>query len=246
MDWGYACIMGTALWAGWLLSRRRQQSLPLSRLERLGIATGAFCGAMVGAKLPFLLTDWRGMVSGAAWFSDGKTIVLGLVGGYFGVEIAKWVLQVRTKTGDSFAVPVAVAVGIGRLACFHAGCCHGTETVMPWGCDFGDGLRRHPTQLYEAAFHLSMAGLLAWFGHRGWFRGQLVKLYIIAYLLFRLLTELIRPEPILLAGLTVYQVAALVLLPVFTLLWWHDARQFRSPNQTMGAGSQRDAAVAES
>lgn len=246
MDWGYAGIMGTALMAGWLLSRRSQQSLPLSRLERLGIATGAFCGAMVGAKLPFLLTDWRGMVSGAAWFSDGKTIVLGLVGGYFGVEIAKWVLQVRTKTGDSFAVPVAVAVGIGRLACFHAGCCHGTETTVPWGCDFGDGLQRHPTQLYEAAFHLGMSGLLAWFGYRGWFRGQLVKLYIIAYLLFRLLTEAIRPEPVLVVGLTAYQVAALILLPVFIALWRHDARIFREQRRARGSDSKPDVAVANS
>src|ERR1039457_3341001 len=111
------------------LSRRRQRALGLNNRERLGIALGAFCGAMIGAKLPFVLSDWEGLASGRAWLDNGKTIVFGLVGGYFGVELAKALLGIRVKTGDSFAVPVAAAVAIGRLACFVAGCCHGTVTT---------------------------------------------------------------------------------------------------------------------
>ena len=207
-----------------VLSRRRQTALGLSRRERLGVALGAFCGAMIGAKLPFVLADWEGLVSGRAWFDNGKTIVFGLVGGYFGVELAKAMLGIRVKTGDSFAVPVAAAVAIGRLACFVAGCCYGTVTALPWGVDFGDGLRRHPTQLYESAFHLAAALGLAWLQRRGLLRGQLIKLYIIAYLIYRFLTEFIRPEPVLALGLTGYQWACLGLVPVFIGLWLRDAR----------------------
>ena len=144
-----------------ILSRRTQRGLGLSRRERVGIGLGAFCGAMIGAKLPFLLADWEGLLSGRAWLENGKTIVFGFVGGYFGVELAKAFLGVRVKTGDSFAVPVAAALAIGRLGCFVAGCCHGTVTNLAWGVDFGDGLRRHPTQLYESVFHLSAAFVLA-------------------------------------------------------------------------------------
>ena len=55
----------------------------------------------------------------------------GIVGGYFGVELAKWTLDVRIKTGDTFAVPVAVGVAIGRVACFVGGCCYGAyETCV--------------------------------------------------------------------------------------------------------------------
>src|SRR5690242_218523 len=149
MTWAYPAIMLASISAGVLLSRGRQTSLGLSRGERFGILLGAFCGAMIGAKLPFVLGDWEGFASGAAWLSNGKTIVFGPVGGYFGVEIAKWALEIRTRTGDSFAVPVAVAVAIGRLACFSAGCCYGTPSTLPWAYDFGDG-PRHPTQLYES------------------------------------------------------------------------------------------------
>lgn len=225
----YTLIMMLAVGAGVYLSRGSQQTLPLSKSEKLGVGLGAFCGAMLGAKLPFVLADWEGMLSGMAWFSDGKTILCGLVGGYFGVEVAKWSLGIHVKTGDSFAVPVAVAVGIGRLACFVGGCCYGTPTQLPWGIVFPaiDSQPRHPTQLYETAFHLTAALVLAWLRSRGQFRGQLIKLYILAYLCYRFLTEFIRPEVELWFGLTGYQWAALALAPVFVWLWQKD-----SPTQT--------------
>lgn len=228
MRLAYACIMGLAIGAAWLIARRTQIALPLDRTQKLGIGIGAFCGAMIGAKLPFVLADWNGMLSGAAWFSDGKTILTGLVGGYLGVELAKWALDVHVRTGDSFVVPVAVAVGIGRLGCFVIGCCYGTPTSLPWGMQFptaGDSLPRHPTQLYEAIFHLTMAGLMAVLLRNGIWRGQLIKAYIIAYAFYRFATEFIRPEAKFWLGLTGYQWVALALIAVFLGLWRRDARQ---------------------
>lgn len=224
LPWAYPALMVASVAVAALLSRGSRSALGLTRSQRLGIALGAFCGAMIGAKLPFVLSDWEGLKSGRAWFDGGKTIVLGLVGGYFGVELAKWSLRIKVKTGDSFAVPVPAAVAVGRLSCFVGGCCYGKPTALPWGVDFGDGLRRHPTQLYEAAFHASMAALLAWMRSRGLFRGQLIKLYILAYLIYRFLTEFLRPEPAIFAGLTGYQWAAVALVPVFAALWVEDAR----------------------
>lgn len=222
----YTLTMMLAVGAGLFLSRRSQQSLAVSPQEKIAIGLGAFCGAMLGAKLPFVLADWQGLLSGAAWFSNGKTILCGLVGGYFGVELAKWTYGIRVKTGDSFAVPVAVSVGIGRVACFVGGCCYGTPTTLPWGVVFPtvDGLPRHPTQLYEAAFHLFSAAVLFDLQRRGLFRGQLIKLYILSYLIYRFATEYIRPETRLWQGLTGYQWASLGLMPVFVWLWRRDQR----------------------
>jgi len=225
----YGTIIVVAVGAAACIARLTQRGLGLTANERLGVGLGAFCGAMIGAKLPFVLSDWEGFLSGAAWFSNGKTILCGLVGGYFGVEIAKSLLGVRIKTGDSFAVPVAAAVGIGRLGCFHAGCCYGTPTTLPWGVVFPnvDAVPRHPTQVYETAFHLTAAAALYWLWKRGMFRGQLIKLYILSYLVYRFFTELIRPEARLTAGLTGYQWAALVLSVLFVWLWLRDAKAAR-------------------
>lgn len=235
MNWAYPAIMGAALAAGVVVSRRTQRPLGLTARQRLALGLSAFCGGMLGAKLPFVLLDPPGFISGSAWFDSGKTLVLGLVGGYFGVEVMKWALDIHTKTGDSFAAPVAAAVAVGRLACFSAGCCHGTPTDLPWAVDFGDGLRRHPTQLYEFAFHATFAAVLLALQARGLFKGQLIKLYIIGYLTYRFFTEFIRPEPRLGLDLTVYQWAAVAFVPVFALLWRHDARAQREGTQCQTA-----------
>ena len=84
MNFGYALIMLLAIASGFMISRFTQSGLRLTWSERLGIGTSAFVGAMFGAKFPFLFEGWDAFLSGASWFSDGKTILTGLVGGYLG------------------------------------------------------------------------------------------------------------------------------------------------------------------
>lgn len=213
--------------SGALLLRRFQSDLQLSPDQRIGIGIAAFCGAMLGAKLPFLLADWPGVLDGTVWFANGKTILCGMVGAYLAVEIAKWVLGVRTKTGDSFVVPVAVAIAIGRLGCFAASCCYGTPTSLPWGVQFPlvDQLTRHPTQVYESLFHGAFAALAYVLIRRKIFAGQLAKLYILSYLVYRFATEFIRPEAIVAGGWTAYQWFAIAVAPLFVWLWYRDARR---------------------
>lgn len=239
MTWAYPALMGVAIATGVLVSRHTQKPIGLTPSQRLALGLGAFCGGMFGAKLPFVLMDWDGFVSGTAWLDSGKTLVLGLVGGYFGVEAMKWALQIQIKTGDSFAAPVAAAVAVGRLACFVGGCCYGIVTDVPWAVTFA-GVRRHPTQLYEFAYHASCAVVLLILQRRGVFRGQLIKLYIIAYLVYRFLTEFLRPEPRTWLDLTLYQWAAIGLMPVFAALWWYDQKQRSSHVGTPDGGERFD------
>jgi phosphatidylglycerol:prolipoprotein diacylglycerol transferase len=200
---GYTLLMLGAIATCSLLLRKTQKQLPISAMEKFGLGIGAFCGAMIGSKLPFLLSDWDGLVSGTAWFSNGKTIMFGIVGGYFGVEIVQ------------------------------GGCCYGTPTNLPRGVVFPTALdvstvARHPTQLYEAAFHFTAGLLLVWLGKRERFSGQLIKLYLLSYLVYRFLTEFIRPEAPVWFGLTGYQAAAVALVPLFAWLWWRDRNSLLS------------------
>ncbi|MFT5527316.1 MAG: phosphatidylglycerol:prolipoprotein diacylglycerol transferase, partial [Pirellulaceae bacterium] len=210
-----------------VLLRRTQAKLPITWQQKVGLGIGGFCGAMIGAKLPFVAYYWQAASDGSIWLAHGKTIMCGIVGGYFGIEFAKWVCDVRVKTGDTYAAPVALAVSIGRLGCYCAGCCYGKATQATWGAFFptapdGGTVLRHPTQIYESLFHFLAAILLAYCTYRGFFKNQLVKIYILAYLVYRYLSESIRPEPAVFFGLTAYQWAAIVLVPVFAYLYWRD------------------------
>jgi len=235
----YAAIMLAAVATAVWLSRGRQARLGLSVRQRVMIGLGGFTGAFLAAKLPFALVyvvdgDWPAVLSGRALFSDGKTIMLGLAGGYFGVEAGKWYGGVRVGTGDSFAVAIPAAVAIGRVACFTNGCCYGVATSLRWGVDFGDGIVRHPTQLYESLFHLGCAAVLAALRRDGLLAGHLFKLYLITYSVYRFATEWIRPEAKLWGGWTGYQWAAVVMAVVFGLLWWHESRTGQAETGPVG------------
>ena len=107
----YAAIMMAAVAAAIWLSKGRQARLGLTVRQRVMVGLGGFTGAFLAAKLPFFLSyvvdgDWPAVFSGRALFSDGKTIMLGLGGGYAGVEAGKWYSGVKVSTGDSFAVSI--------------------------------------------------------------------------------------------------------------------------------------------
>ncbi len=127
--------------------------------QRAALALAGFIGGAFAAKLPFLFgVSDEGWL--ALWFRDGKTITTGLLGAYLGVELAKWAMEIRVKTGDTFALPLALALAVGRWGCFCNGCCYGRPSDLPWAVAFADGIPRHPTQVYESLFHLAMAGVI--------------------------------------------------------------------------------------
>ncbi len=227
MDWGHAAIMALSFVVGAFVRRiQGVQTSPLPRWQRLGLLLAAIVGGAIFSRFPFVLTSLENLQNPWIWFADGRTVTWGLAGGYLSVELAKLSLGVRTKTGDSFAAPVAAAIAIGRLGCFRAGCCYGLPTALPWAVDFGDGVGRHPTQLYEFAFHTLACLLLLWMGKHGWFARQRIKLYLIAYMLYRFLTEWLRPEPVLAAGLTFYQWSVLCFALALIAQYIYDARKF--------------------
>lgn len=184
---------------------------PLPWPQRLGLLAAAFFGAGVGAKLPFVLLSREPFFSGSVWFSDGKTILAGMAGGYLAVEVAKLLLGTRIKTGDEVAVPLAAGVAVGRWGCFFNGCC-GAPLVPP----------------LESAFHATMALVLWRLRRVESLRWQLLKLYLIAYAGFRFGIEFIRTEPRIAWGLTGYQWGAAALAATMALLWVHDERRKRS------------------
>src|SRR5271168_2465513 len=91
----------------------------------------------------------------------GKSVVGGLAGAILAIELLKARLGITGSTGLRFAAPLAAAILVGRIGCYLAGLddmTYGTPTSLPWGHDFGDGVPRHPVQLYES---LAMAAFAA-------------------------------------------------------------------------------------
>src|SRR5881392_2194670 len=58
------------------------QRLPWT--QRLNLALAAFIGGTFAAKLPFVARSDGGWFALESWFTDGKTVTMGLVGAYVG------------------------------------------------------------------------------------------------------------------------------------------------------------------
>jgi phosphatidylglycerol:prolipoprotein diacylglycerol transferase len=123
-------------------------------------------GAAIGSRLLFFLEDpqltWYNLHN-PAYLAGGKTIVGALAFGLLTVELTKRYIGLRQSTGDLYAIPLALGIAIGRIGCFLTGLSdntYGTPTNLPWAVNFGDGIPRHPTQLYELAFLLGLLPIL--------------------------------------------------------------------------------------
>jgi phosphatidylglycerol---prolipoprotein diacylglyceryl transferase len=226
---GYLAFMLLAVAAFFLARRLFPAPRPprLTGLEKFTLALAAFVGGTLAAKLPFVWDSAARFWDWATWTADGKTITTGLVGAYLAVEVTKLLLGIRAKTGDGLAVPLAVALAIGRLGCFVNGCCAGQETSLPWCVNFGDGVCRHPTQIYESLFHAVWAVILVRLTQRDVLRYQRLKLYLIAYCVYRFAIEFIRIEPKWLGELTYYQVVVAGFAVFLIVQWVIDARRLR-------------------
>jgi prolipoprotein diacylglyceryltransferase len=217
--------------AGFALSRRawaREKRAFASRPGSGWIAVAALLGAALGSKLLFLLQypDFvRAHFPSPEALLGGKTIVGGLLGGLVAVEIAKKRLGVADSTGDLFTLPVIAGLVVGRVGCMAAGLVDetfGLPTRLPWGWDFGDGVPRHPTPVYEIAFLLALAAGLRVLAPRLTHAGDTFRLFMAAYLAFRVGIDFLKPPfgPVastaeaalprarLFAGLTAIQIAA--------------------------------------
>ena len=175
-------------------------------------------GAMVGMS-----TNVQ-MQTGMSQNSGG-----GLLGGLLGVEIAKALTRQTRSTGDAMVWPIASGLVVGRIGCFLAGLhddTYGVATTLPWGVDFGDGVRRHPTQLYDIAVVLALAAAVN--RRFGRVPGLAFKLFLAGYLAWRALIDGFKPVPHAyaggLSGIQWVCLAALgVYLPVVARAWasWH-------------------------
>jgi len=163
----------------------------------IGAILGSFLGSLIVASLqdiPKLLNSVH--VNGVLGILQGKTIVGGLFGGIIGVELSKKLSGQTQSTGDDMVIPLAMAICIGRIGCFLTGISddtYGIPTTSFFGIDIGDGVRRHPTSLYDIAFLLSIVCLIRLlFSHKP-YEGFQFAFFASSYFLYRFGIEWLKP-----------------------------------------------------
>lgn len=195
---------------------RKRRNDVIESENRTWILIGATFGALLGSRLIGGLENPVDMLASKnilEYFYENKTIVGGLLGGLFGVEIVKKIIGEKQKSGDLFTYPIILGMMIGRIGCFSMGVyeeTYGTATSLPWGMNLGDGVLRHPVALYEI-FFLGCTWMLLIMVERkfGFAPGAKFKLFMILYLFYRLMQDFIKPHYTFSFGLSTIQLTCI-------------------------------------
>src|SRR6266487_2516453 len=185
----------------------------------LTVSLGAIVVGIVGAKVWFIILHRREhRING--WCIQGF-----ITGAILAAAILLVVLDVPIGVFlDVIAPGLLVAMAVGRVGCFFAGCCGGPPTASRWGVWSSDqrvGARRIPTQLLESVLALSLGlGVLGVVLGHGPTSGAFFVAAMAAYTLGRqgLLHLRAEPRKTRLGGLITAALAALVLVAAVVLL----------------------------
>lgn len=175
----------------------------------LGYALALVLGAVIGGYGFGTLNLW---LSGVP--EIGRSIIGSIAGSICAIEIFKWLRGIHGSTGIIFVPAFATTVAVGRWGCFFSGMddqTYGIATTLPWGRDFGDGLLRHPVQLYES---FSMLAFLIFatvmIGTRNsWFMRNGFYALVMFYAAQRFMWEFLKPYGTVLGPFNVFHLVCL-------------------------------------
>jgi phosphatidylglycerol:prolipoprotein diacylglycerol transferase len=212
----------------WLLGRWRirQGKTDLSMRDLEDLIFYCVLGVVIGGRLGYVLFykpgDYLANPLEIFFLWQGG---MSFHGGLIGV-IAVLLLFARKRgkslyeIGDFIAPMIPLGLAAGRLGNFINGELWGRPTTAPWGMVFpqsGDGLARHPSQLYEMGLEgFVLFALVWWFASKPRPSGQVSAVFLMGYGVFRFLVEFTR-EPdnylgLLAGGLSMGQLLSLPMI----------------------------------
>lgn len=219
--------IGAAFLLIWLVSGKGWGK---KRGDVMFAALYAMIGAVIGAKLLYLIVDFEAVMKNPMAFLNGGAVFYGgVIGGAVGGWIYTRIYKISfVEVFDTVAPAIALGHAFGRIGCFCGGCCYGRETdsifgvIYPEGSFAPSGVKLLPTQLFESAFLLLLAVVLLILLRKTKRPGTTAGWYLVLYAVWRIFIEFLRDDP---RGsvfalstsqfISIFMIAAGILLMVF-------------------------------
>lgn len=210
----YGSLIALGMGLGILVYWYRKKDYPEDKEEMLYSFIFGVIGGFIGAKLLYLITDFRFIVESFKNTSDfwltlraviegGYVFYGGIIGAIFGLYVyaKKYKLSLINIT-DSLVPELPLAHAFGRLGCFMAGCCYG----IPWNGKCAvifpkesvglSGVKLFPVQLLCSVSNLALFVILFIYSKKQREKGKVTGLYIILYGIGRFLIEFLRYDDV--------------------------------------------------
>ena len=209
----YGVLIACGMMIAVLISCKRAPRHGLTDEDVLDIVLWMLPIGVIGARVYYVIFNldyYKTLGSMLDIRSGGLAIHGGLI---FGLITVLLVCR-HKKIGalnvlDLFIPSVALAQSIGRWGNFFNGEAHGGPTDLPWGI-LVDGVKVHPTFLYESIWCLLLFIALSWFNkHRRTACGQTLALYFIFYSIERFFVEGLRTDSLMIGPFRQAQVISI-------------------------------------
>jgi phosphatidylglycerol:prolipoprotein diacylglycerol transferase len=202
----YSIAYISGILVGWwyLLKLLAQAGAPMARRHADDLIFFATLGIILGGRIGYILFYKPEMIATPFEMLKLWEGGMSLHGGFLGVILALLYFTHKHKLNmmrvcDYVACVTPFGLFFGRLANFVNGELWGRPTTLPWGIIFpgtGDGIPRHPSQLYEAGLEgivlFAILNLMFWKTDARYQPGKLVGTGLIGYGLARTLLEIVR------------------------------------------------------
>lgn len=223
----YIVGFGAAWWLG--VVRARQPGSGWSEQQVSDLIFWGAVGVIAGGRMGYVLFyHFDYFLQNPLWLFAVWEGGMSFHGGFIGVVVVLWLFARRHgksffALADFIAPLIPIGLGAGRLGNFIGGELWGRVTDQTWGVIFpaaGDGLARHPSQLYQMLLEgVLLFVVLWWFSSRPRPTMAVAGLFVLLYGVFRIIVEFFR-EPDAHLGLVAFDwlsMGQLLSLPMLVL-----------------------------
>jgi phosphatidylglycerol:prolipoprotein diacylglycerol transferase len=226
--YSYGVMLTLAFIGGIILSTYNAKAYKINKNIIINLACWIIISALIGAKLLYILLDWKYFLKNPKVLFQRAGFVL--YGGLISATLVGVVyLKKKTKSwervwriGDIIAPSLALGESITRIGCFLYGCCYGkpcdfiVAIKFPACAPFGN-IPVHPTQIYTLIACFFIFLYLFYHLRRKPYAGKIFFLYILLHSIQRSLIDNLRGDlQIIWLNLTFTQIIA-IFLAIFSL-----------------------------
>lgn len=228
----YGILIAFGMLIGVLISCKRAPGHGLTDEDVLDVCLWTLPIGVIGARIYYVLFNldyYHSLGSMLDIRAGGLAIHGGLI---FGIITAYLVCKHKKidplNMLDLVIPAVALGQAIGRWGNFFNGEAHGGPTDLPWAIVV-DGVKVHPTFLYESIWCLILFFALSYFDKKiRTANGQTFALYMIFYSLERFFVEALRTDSLMIGPFKQAQVISLCAIAAGIMLYAYVTKKSRS------------------
>ena len=224
INW-YGLLIASAVIIGTILALRETKRKGLDEEIFLDLLLYAIPFAIIGARIYYVIFSWdfyKDNPIKAFNIREGGLAIHGVIIAAVLVVIVfsklrkqnPWVLT------DIAAPSLILGQAIGRWGNFANQEAHGRPTDLPWGILI-DGVKVHPTFLYESIWNLLVFFFLLWFRkNKAKENGEVFLLYLILYSVARFFIEGLRTDSLMWGPIRVAQLISLATIIIGSYIFY--------------------------